>query len=92
MTATEFKEARKSLGLSQRELADIWSMGTNGERTIRRWEQGDVPVNPIATYCIDLMLERAAIQLQQPRAFLKSDNRGHLGQRGRITCTNRCAR
>lgn len=56
MTAADFKQARSNLGLSQRQLAEVWSMGRNGERTIRRWEQGDVPVNPIAAYCIALML------------------------------------
>ncbi|WP_316014678.1 hypothetical protein [Roseobacter sp. HKCCA0434] len=57
MTPDEFKAARQSLGLSQRDLAARWSMGRNGERTIRRWEQGDVPVNPIAAYCITLMID-----------------------------------
>lgn len=58
MTATDFKKARSVLGLSQQELSNEWGMGKNGERTIRRWEQGDVPVNPIAAYCISLMLEK----------------------------------
>ncbi len=58
MTQDDFKEARQKLRLSQRDLADLWGMGKNGERTIRRWEQGDVPVNPIAAYCISLMLDR----------------------------------
>jgi len=57
MTPTQFKNARKTLCLSQQDLADEWGMGQNGERTIRRWEQGDVPVNPIAAYCIRLMLD-----------------------------------
>jgi DNA-binding transcriptional regulator YiaG len=55
VTPTTFKAARKALSLSQRDLASVWGMGLNGERTIRRWEQGDVPVNPIAAYCIELM-------------------------------------
>lgn len=55
MTPAEFKAARSALCLSQRDLAEVWGMGQNGERTIRRWEQGDVPVNPIAAYCIALM-------------------------------------
>ena len=57
MTPAEFKAARNALCLSQRDLAEVWSMGQNGERTIRRWEQGDTPVNPIAAYCIRLMVE-----------------------------------
>ena len=56
MTPDEFKAARNKLGLSQRDLAAEWGMGANGERTIRRWETGVVPVNPIAAYCIELMI------------------------------------
>lgn len=59
MTPDQFKNARQSLGLSQRDLAAEWGMGTNGERTIRRWETGVVPVNPIAAYCISLMIDNA---------------------------------
>jgi DNA-binding transcriptional regulator YiaG len=58
MTPTQFRITRYALNLSQRDLASVWGMGQNGERTIRRWEQGDVPVNPIAAYCIALMLTR----------------------------------
>lgn len=57
MTPETFRAARKSLSLSQRQLASVWGMGQNGERTIRRWEKGDVPVNPIAAYCINLMIK-----------------------------------
>ena len=57
MTPEQFKAARNTLCLSQRDLAEVWSMGKNGERTIRRWEQGDTPLNPIAAYCISLMLD-----------------------------------
>jgi DNA-binding transcriptional regulator YiaG len=59
MTPTQFRITRYALNLSQRQLASVWGMGQNGERTIRRWEQGDVPVNPIAAYCITLMLTPA---------------------------------
>lgn len=59
MTPAEFKSMRKSLHLSQRALAEAWGMGENGERTIRRWEKGDVPVNPIAAYCIEMMVRDA---------------------------------
>lgn len=55
MTPEKFKSLRKQLGYSQHELAVEWSMGKNGDRTIRRWEAGDVPVNPIAAYAITLM-------------------------------------
>ena len=57
MTPTQFKEARNTLGLSAAKLSALWSMGAHGGRTIRRWEAGDVPVNPIAAYCIKMMVE-----------------------------------
>jgi len=60
MTPQEFKDARQSLGFSCAGLAREWSMGKNGDRTIRRWEAGDVPVNPIAAYCLHRMLYRNA--------------------------------
>jgi len=56
MTPSEFSEARYKLGFKQRQLAEFWGMGQNGERTIRRWEQGDVPVNPIAARLISAYL------------------------------------
>ena len=57
MTPSEFKAARNALGLSQNDLALVWGMGRNGGRTIRKWEAGDVPVNPIAAYCTQMMVE-----------------------------------
>ena len=59
MTPEQFRTSRNNLGLSQRQLAEVWSMGANGERTIRRWEQGDTPVNPVAAYCIQMMLDQS---------------------------------
>ena len=56
MTPAQFKEAREHLCLSQADLAAEWNMGANGARTIRRWENGERPVNPIAAYCIALMV------------------------------------
>ncbi len=41
MTPTEFKTARRELGLSQNALAK--RMGVTG-RTIRRWEAGDTQI------------------------------------------------
>lgn len=57
MTKEEFKEARKALCYSQQALADEWNMGENGGRTIRRWESGERPMNPVAAYAITLMLD-----------------------------------
>ncbi len=55
MTSKQFKEIRQLLRLTQRQLAAEWGMGANGDRTIRRWETGERPVNPIAAYCIRVM-------------------------------------
>jgi DNA-binding transcriptional regulator YiaG len=57
MTPKQFKKARNYLGFSAAGLAELWGMGANGGRTIRRWESGQVPVNPIAAYCISLMMK-----------------------------------
>lgn len=58
MTRAEFKETREALGFTQQGLADEWGMGGNGERTVRRWESGERSLNPVAAYCLRLMLER----------------------------------
>ena len=55
MTPEQFKDIRMFLGFTQRQLSETWGMGKNGDRTIRRWESGDVPVNPVAAYCIKQM-------------------------------------
>lgn len=36
-------------------------MGENGGRTIRRWEDGERPMNPVAAYCLRLMLKLVAV-------------------------------
>jgi len=56
VTPEQFKDARKTLCYSQQALADEWGMGANGGRTIRRWESGQRPLNPVAAYAIRLML------------------------------------
>jgi len=57
MTSEQFKSARRALGYSQQSLADEWGMGQNGDRTIRRWESGERPLNPVAAYAIQLMYD-----------------------------------
>jgi DNA-binding transcriptional regulator YiaG len=55
MTPTEFKEARRKLGLSAADLGDILN---TDPRTIRRWEDesGTRPPNPIACRVLEWML------------------------------------
>ncbi len=62
MDAKEFKSARKEMGFSQKALAEHWNMGDHGHRSIRRWEQGNRPLNPIAAHCMSVMIEHAALQ------------------------------
>ena len=37
----QIKDKRQALGLTQKEFADALGMGKNGDRTIRRWENGE---------------------------------------------------
>lgn len=49
MTPAGFKEARHTLGLSARALAEALELGAHGGRTVRRWESGDSPIpGPVA--------------------------------------------
>lgn len=56
VTPAEVKSARQLLGLSQAGLAERLRLGANGERTIRRWEAGDVPVTGPASLAIELLV------------------------------------
>ena len=58
MNSQEFKEARRSLGLTQSQLARVLGLGKNGSVTIRRWEMRETansakPPNPIACKVIE---------------------------------------
>ncbi|MBP0614299.1 helix-turn-helix domain-containing protein [Jiella mangrovi] len=56
MTPTEFRQARRQLGLSASQLGEILN---TDPRTIRRWEQDDEtrPPNPVAVRVMRWMLE-----------------------------------
>jgi DNA (cytosine-5)-methyltransferase 1 len=57
LTPAEIKASRQRLGLTQSGLAEVLRLGPNGERTVRRWEQGDVPVTGPASLAIELLLK-----------------------------------
>ena len=57
MTPQQFKDARNRLGYSQADLAHEWDMGEHGGRTIRRWESGERPMNPVAAYALQMMID-----------------------------------
>lgn len=59
MTPADLKAARKALGLSQAGLAEALRLGPNGQRTIRRWEAGDIPVTGPASVAIEAMIREA---------------------------------
>ncbi len=56
MTPTQFKQARRKLGLSATQLGHILN---SDPRTVRRWESEDDarPVNPIAMQVMQWMLD-----------------------------------
>jgi DNA (cytosine-5)-methyltransferase 1 len=41
------KDKRKGLGLTQKELSDALGLGRNGDRTLRRWENGETSPSSI---------------------------------------------
>ena len=41
LQASEVREKRADLSLTQKEFAAALGMGSNGERTVRRWEAGE---------------------------------------------------
>lgn len=45
--AEEIKRKRTRLNMTQKELADAVGMGKNGDRTIRRWENGETLPSPL---------------------------------------------
>ena len=56
MMPAEVKDARRALGLSLKGMAELLRLGPNGERTIRRWESGEVPVTGPASLAIEMLL------------------------------------
>ena len=52
----DVRASREVLGLTQRGLAEALRMGANGERQVRRWEDGDVTVSGPASVAIEALL------------------------------------
>lgn len=44
MTPERFRTARKSLGMTQKQLAEALRMGTHGWQTISKWEGGGATI------------------------------------------------
>lgn len=47
MPNTIIKKKRTSLGLTQKEFSSALGLGKNGERTLRRWENGETTPSPL---------------------------------------------
>lgn len=53
MTPTQIKSIRKRAGLSQTDLATL--LRITDQRTVRRWEAGDVPVSGPASIILEML-------------------------------------
>ena len=56
-TPAALYRARKSLGMTQAELADALRLSRNGERTVRRWEKGEIPISGPAQIAVEWLLK-----------------------------------
>ena len=45
--AEDIKEKRQRLGLSQKDFSDALGLGKFGDRTLRRWENGESSPSPL---------------------------------------------
>lgn len=66
MTPIELRAARKSLGLSTSQLADMLKLRENGARLVRRWESGDAQISGPAATAVELLLILDASQRTCP--------------------------
>ncbi len=84
MTPEEVKAARKSLGLSQRGLAAALLMGVNGERQVRRWEDGETPISGpvrVALHCLvnhDLPVDTPEQMAQWEREYYEQQDKASI--------------
>lgn len=57
-TGHDVKRARKQLGMSVNDLRDVLRLSIKtGNRTIRRWESGDLPITGPVCVAIEAMLK-----------------------------------
>jgi DNA-binding transcriptional regulator YiaG len=75
MTPLEFKQHRARLGLTQAGLAALWNMGSNGGRTVRRWESGERSINPIAIRLMRYEAERTRLLNPSPGSSSTADSK-----------------
>lgn len=56
MMPDDVRDARRSMGLTQHDLAVLLRMGGDGKRAVRRWETGDRHISGPASVAIEAML------------------------------------
>ena len=56
-TAEDVRIARKALGVTGAELARVLRLGAGGDRTVRRWEAGDVSISGPVAIALEAMLD-----------------------------------
>lgn len=54
MPPSNFRKARKHLGYTQGELAELWGVDI---KSIGRWERGEVAIPTLVYFCLTLMLK-----------------------------------
>lgn len=55
-TPDDFRIARERLGYTQGQLGELFHLGAYPDRTIRRWESGDVRIPRSAAIVLEAML------------------------------------
>lgn len=55
-TREDFVKARQDLGMSTPELAKTLRMGKGADRTIRRYERGDIPIPGPLSVAVEALL------------------------------------
>ena len=55
-TPDDIRQARSRLGMSAAALARALRMGANADRTVRRWESGQIRISGPAAVAIEAML------------------------------------
>lgn len=58
MTPEQVRSHRQALGMTQADLAAVLRMGSEGRRTVRRWESGQQSITGPASVALELMVEK----------------------------------
>ena len=67
-TSEAIKAKRKKLGLTQKDFADALGMGRNGDRTLRRWENGESAPSALVYKTILQFAEKTPFEANDEKA------------------------